>query len=387
MPIINRDDAAEVDEHIARVFVAAPSSRAEALRTLFVEKLDFAPATGYISLGAARRAVVLPAQAERLATMEGVTAVFVSLNLPDSDQVRRAEAAEAARLIANELAGDLFLVMTNRRATQIHFIYPTFEGAKPYLRRLVIERHLSRRTAVQQLSNIYWNWNESGSIHQALEKVFDVEAVTADFFKEYKRIFDHVMDKVRGFGRGEEETEAKKLFVQTLFNRLMFVYFISRKGWLTYEDDNNYLNALWRAYKASPDYTNFYADRLRLLFFAGLCGTTALRAGLPSVLYAVLGEVVDGLLNVRDAFGIFVRDLQRRVVGAELLLERHDQLHQVQRVGVEIVRKRSGRNYLGRVDAELVRYHLLYPLHNCRHCQTSMVRYCIWSEVTPRPSA
>ena len=43
----------------------------------------------------------------------------------------------------------------------------------------------------------------------------------------------------------KQEAERKELFVQTLFNRLMFVYFLSRKGWLTFQDDNDYLNALW----------------------------------------------------------------------------------------------------------------------------------------------
>ena len=35
-------------------------------------------------------------------------------------------------------------------------------------------------------------------------------------------------------GFGGDEDEDKRLFVQTLFNRLMFVYFLSRKGWLAF---------------------------------------------------------------------------------------------------------------------------------------------------------
>ena len=74
-----------------------------------------------------------------------------------------------------------------------------------------------------------------------------------------------------GFGTDEQEQEKKRLFVQTLFNRLMFIYFLSRKGWLTFRGDNDYLNALWRDYQAADgEDKNFYIDRLRLLFFAGL---------------------------------------------------------------------------------------------------------------------
>ena len=52
-------------------------------------------------------------------------------------------------------------------------------------------------------------------------------------------------------GFGPHEDEDKRLFVQTLFNRLMFVYFLSRKGWLTFGGDKDYLNALWQDYQAA----------------------------------------------------------------------------------------------------------------------------------------
>ena len=64
--------------------------------------------------------------------------------------------------------------------------------------------------------------------------------------------------------------------MQTLFNRLMFVHFLSRKGWLSINDDKDYLRALWIDYRntSAPSPTgiapNFYRDRLRLLFFTGL---------------------------------------------------------------------------------------------------------------------
>ena len=92
---------------------------------------------------------------------------------------------------------------------------------------MVVERDLPRRTAVQQVSNIYWNHRQSGSIVLALDEAFDVEPVTKEFFSEYKRVFEKTEDSVAGFGK---DNETKRRFVQTLFNRLMFVYFLSRKG-------------------------------------------------------------------------------------------------------------------------------------------------------------
>ena len=76
------------------------------------------------------------------------------------------------------------------------------------------------------------------------------------------------MGTVTGFG--EEETENKRTFVQTLFNRLMFVYFLSRKGWLRFDGNADYLNALWQDYGKGLGDVNFHRDRLRPLFFSGL---------------------------------------------------------------------------------------------------------------------
>ena len=95
-------------------------------------------------------------------------------------------------------------------------------------------------------------------------------AVTKHFFTDYKRVFDAALDKVMGFGPGQDEEEAKKLYVQTLFNRLMFVYFLSRKGWLTFHGNKDYLNALWNDYLSQEEKTSFHLDRLDLLFFSGL---------------------------------------------------------------------------------------------------------------------
>ena len=291
MPIVNRDDAVEVENRIGRIFAASPSERAGEIRALFVEALDFGPAAGHVGLDLAPSNVVLPAYAERVAELGGVHVLYVALDTTETDRVRKAEAAETAKLISNQLGDDLLVVLTNTSVSQIHLVYPSFESARPTLRRMVIERDLPRRTAVQQFSNIYWNHLDSGNIRSSLDKAFDVEAVTKRFFEEYKRVFDLAIDHVEGFGTSDGEQEDKKLFVQTLFNRLMFIYFLSRKGWLTFGGDNDYLNALWRDYRADDgEDKNFHVDRLKLLFFAGLNNPQSrdLRRNNP-VLHAKIG--------------------------------------------------------------------------------------------------
>ena len=232
----------------------------------------------------------LPEAADRVAILDGVHVLYLALDIEGTDRVRKAEVDAATRLIASQLGDDLLLVFTNTSASQIHFILPKFAGTRPTLRRMVVERDLPRRTAVQQVASIFWNHRGKGLIRDALDAAFDVEPVTREFFGEYKRIFDDVMRTVVGFGDGEAED--KRVFVQTLFNRLMFVYFLSRKGWLRFDGDADYLNALWQDYESLPGDVNFYAARLKPLFFAGLNNPQSfdLMRDNP-VLYRAIGDV------------------------------------------------------------------------------------------------
>ena len=301
MPIKSRDDAVEVESRIARIFAAPASERAAAVRALFVEALDFDAAVGHLDLGAVPGSVALPASAERVASLEGVQVVLIALDTTETERVRKGEATAAAKRIADQLGDDLLLVFTNSSASQLHFVYPSFQGARPILRRMVVERDLPRRTAVQQVSNIYWNLRERGAIRLALDHAFDVEPVTKEFFAEYKRVFQAAENSVSGFG---EDVETKRRFVQTLFNRLMFIYFLSRKGWLTFKGDKDYLNALWRDYQNTEgEYKNFYIDRLRLLYFAGLNNYESLDYTAEPEAHRLIGDVPflnGGLFDMTD---------------------------------------------------------------------------------------
>ena len=109
---------------------------------------------------------------------------------------------------------------------------------------------------------------------QEWQKAFDVEAVTGKFFADYQRVFAQVEDAVEGIS--ESETEERRLYTQRLFNRLMFLRFIEKKGWLTYNDNREYLRTLFDATEASETDENFLNDRLFWAFFRGLGNVTNL---------------------------------------------------------------------------------------------------------------
>ena len=55
MPVLNREDAADVEDQITRIFSASDDQRRDRQRPLFVERLDFSPASVTVSLAKARK--------------------------------------------------------------------------------------------------------------------------------------------------------------------------------------------------------------------------------------------------------------------------------------------------------------------------------------------
>ena len=102
------------------------------------------------------------------------------------------------------------------------------------------------------------------------QAAFDVEAVTKKFFKEYQCVFEQVEAALEGIP--ESEKEQRRLYTQRLFNRLMFLRFIEKKKWLTYNGDHDYLRTLFDVAEEMDE--NFLNDRLYWAFFNGL-GTAA----------------------------------------------------------------------------------------------------------------
>ena len=117
---------------------------------------------------------------------------------------------------------------------------------------------------------------------QEWQKAFDVEEVTDKFFRDYQSVFAQVENAVEGIP--EDQTEERRLYTQRLFNRLMFLRFIEKKGWLTYNGARDYLRSLFDATEAETD-EDFLNDRLYWAFFHGL--------GNPANLPQDLAEAVE----------------------------------------------------------------------------------------------
>ena len=75
----------------------------------------------------------------------------------------------------------------------------------------------------------------------AWAQAFDVEKVTQRFYHDYAAVFEEVERQIRKESRLQYED--LRMFTQTLFNRMMFLRFIERKGWLKFNGRTDYLRA------------------------------------------------------------------------------------------------------------------------------------------------
>jgi adenine-specific DNA-methyltransferase len=97
-----------------------------------------------------------------------------------------------------------------------------------------------------------------------LTEAFSVEKLNKEFFADFRKAFELVAKNILDRNHGWENADADRE-TQTLLSRLLFLYFIQRKGWLNRQRD--YLvSAFNRHHVADRDGVSFYDQFLRPFF-------------------------------------------------------------------------------------------------------------------------
>lgn len=119
--------------------------------------------------------------------------------------------------------------------------------------------------------------NDADEWRKTWRSAFDVSVVTQKFFDEYEAHFRKVETSVAGFANDDAGKKARNAWTQKLFNRLLFIAFVQKKGWMTppstSPQGHNYLEHLWFEYSMQVENGNsepntFYSTRLQPLFAA-----------------------------------------------------------------------------------------------------------------------
>ena len=116
---------------------------------------------------------------------------------------------------------------------------------------------------------IYKNGMNKEEAIEAVSSAFDVSKVSNQFYEDYKKEFDDAKLIIENNSNLTDANEIHQT-TQKLFNRILFVRFIEKKGWLDPEGEfsNNYLKKLYKA--GGIGSSTFYTSRLKRLFFEGL---------------------------------------------------------------------------------------------------------------------
>ena len=203
-----------------------------------------------------------------IAEYEGFKIIYLRLN---SSKLLLTKERPIINHLLNSYQTSLFLV-SNENQNLWHFVNVKWDNEiknRRIFRRITVDpQQPYMRTAVERISMLdiaeiqrKVRFPDKHIIQQKHDEAFDVEKVTKEFFKEYKKVFYEIKDKIRGVSESELH-----LFTQSLFNRLLFLKFLEKKGWL--DNDYDYLNRLVK--KAVNEDANFYKHYLYYLFFYAL---------------------------------------------------------------------------------------------------------------------
>ena len=240
------------------------------VRELFSE-LNYDPARELLSRQNWGRAAAdaLAEDPQVIASHDDFKVIYARLN---SDRLLLGD----ERPVVNRLLQEhpyLLCLFSDSEQQQWHFVNIKYDEEikkRRLFRRITVGPNERLRTATERLSQLDLERIRPElagiyplDIQQRHDEAFDIEVVTKEFYNTFVELFHQIKDEIATNNpsyKNEAPTEA-----QMLLNRLMFLYFIQKKGWL----DNN-PHYLWEKfqehYGSEPRGHSFYSDFLIRLF-------------------------------------------------------------------------------------------------------------------------
>lgn len=190
------------------------------------------------------------------------------------------------RRVVNRLLKDYpytLFIFSDTDQQQWHFVnvryHPDSEKRRIF-RRITIRANEHYRTAAERLAMLDLESISKSlyglsplAVQERHDEAFNVEKIGKDFFLGYRDHFWDLGEAIRISNRnkadftGEKGEENLHRFTQVLLGRILFLYFIQKKGWL--DGDEDFVQNLLAHYQNGRG-SDFYGDCLEPLFFNGL---------------------------------------------------------------------------------------------------------------------
>jgi hypothetical protein len=166
-----------------------------------------------------------------------------------------------------------FLLIVTTDYEEMVFVLPDYERVetgkhKLRISKLVLDKDDLYYTDLETIVNIAFQDEKSWrDLWKKWRQAFDVEKVTERFFLDYQEIFFKARSAV---AKQKIATKDAHEFTLQLLNRIMFIYFVSKKQWLN--KDPKFMRWLWSRYllernKNTTAKDSFYSSWLTVIFF------------------------------------------------------------------------------------------------------------------------
>ncbi|MEG5079763.1 hypothetical protein QUB53_03750 [Microcoleus sp. AT8-B4] len=175
-----------------------------------------------------------------------------------------------------QISAENLLIFIDKNRTKCLWYWVKREGTKLYPRDHVYVKREPCDLLLSKVTALKVDLEELETLSvidvaQRLQAGLDVERVTKKFFEEFKQQHVEFLSVIRGI---DKETD-RRWYTSVLLNRLMFVYFLQRKGFI----DNQKLMYLQEKLAESKQRGTdlFYSEFLKTLFFEGFAKPLDLR--------------------------------------------------------------------------------------------------------------
>jgi len=232
-------------------------------KTLFVEELGWDHYTSTLDIPVDSQNFALGTIAEKRGVVVFVCGLTSNESMPDYSIRRKIE-----RQVTKSHHEHLIIYLNADKTRQVWQWVKRQPGKPAQCREHTYYAGQSGDLLIQKIDNLVFTLDDEEKGVTILDasrrtrKAFDVEKVTRKFYDRFKT--EH--EKFLKFLQGIPEEKFQRWYISVMLNRLMFIYFIQKKGFL--DNNTDYLRSCLRKSKEHSR-NGYYRNFLCPLFFEG----------------------------------------------------------------------------------------------------------------------
>ncbi|MHB8095020.1 MAG: Eco57I restriction-modification methylase domain-containing protein [Candidatus Aminicenantales bacterium] len=291
-------------------------------RTLFIEKLGWNRYKAKLEIQVNAWSFTLTAIAEKCGMAVFICDPGANGRIPDDTTRRKIE-----RQVTNNAHEHLIIFTDQKKSHQIWQWVRREQGKPAACREQPYHVGQPGDSLIQKIRALAVSLEEEEGltlpdVTGRARKAFDVERVTKRFYERFKTEHDMFL----GFLDGIPDQETERWYISVMLNRLMFVYFIQKKGFLG-GGDTDYLKNKLLLCRTEIGKDRYYLDLLCPLFFEGFATKKEDRSEKAKRLLGEVPYLNGGIFMPHQIERLFGKSIRIPDKGFERLFEFFDAYH------------------------------------------------------------